>query len=306
MPQLPPLRYALPLQIFVAALRLLVAALFSEEKVHWQIHRFRFYIAFEKFCETVLYTLNRRYAWVRVSVYRLERSYFTDFHPLVLQPYAFDTKADYHTLRTFERRGPYHQMLKDPPDEVRAYPEAKVDELVRDLFRRSSGMIESRNSLWYPCLATFHHYSVFSAEDEQFDHTKNITHHAHLQSVYGITEEVTTALRSMKGGKLKTSTINGEAFLPLLSGCPGAPQKGRKGWKLDERERAEFFTCGNDRVNSSPMFLYPAVLYLRMHNQLAEQCAAPHAESRGHGCVLTLARRPPARQARRGIPCVGR
>jgi len=110
----------------------------------------------------------------------------------------------------------------------RVYPEAPLDELVKDLFMRKQGqMIKSRNSLWYPCLATFHHYSVFSATDDDFEQSKNITHHAHLQSVYGITEETSRALRTMKGGRMKTSIVNDEEYLPYLKDCPGVRQRVR-------------------------------------------------------------------------------
>ena len=136
-------------------------------------------------------------------------------------------------------------------------------------------MIRCRNSLWYPCLATFHHYSVFSADEDDFASSKNITHHAHLQSLYGIDEKTTNALRAFRDGLLKTSIVNGEEFLPYLKDCEGCRQKGRahghynRQDNLTQQEKQTFFACGNDRVNSSPMFLYPAVLYLRMHNNYA-------------------------------------
>merc|ERR1719204_401207 len=135
-------------------------------------------------------------------------------------------------------------------------------------------MIKSRNSLWYPCLATFHHYSVFSATDDDFEQSKNITHHAHLQSVYGITEETSRALRTMKGGRMKTSIVNDEEYLPYLKDCPGVRQKGKNGDELTDMEKDTYFASGNDRVNSSPMFMVPAVMYVRMHNNYARDFEA--------------------------------
>jgi len=289
--ELPPLRFFLPFQLwFLFAKNFWLDLLLLQHHsttggscrvstVHWRMHGSRFYVGFEKFCENIMYFLQRRFAFVRPFVCRLERRHFQDFYPLTLQPYLFDTKNDYYTLRTFESRGPYAMLLKDPIEKKRFYPKASIEELVTDLFSRRSakegGMIKSRNSLWYPCLATFHHYSVFSADDDDFASSKNVTHHAHLQSLYGITEATTNSLRLFENGLLKSSIVNGEEFLPYLKDCPGCRQKGRahghynKEDNLTEEERNTYFACGNDRVNSSPMFLYPAVLYLRMHNNYA-------------------------------------
>lgn len=252
------------------AIRCLIGQMMSGKKVNWRLAGSKFFVAFEKFCENILYTLVRYVPFTRGFVMRLERSYFIDFFPRLNQPYAFDTKCDYHTLRTFERRGPYHQVIKDPPELKRVYPEASITDLVADLFMRKQGeMIKSRNSLWYPCLATFHHYSVFSASDDDFESSKNFTHHAHLQSVYGIDEDTSRALRTMQGGRMKSSIVNGEEFLPYLKDCQGCRQKGKQGDNLTDQEKDTYFACGNDRVNSSPMFMYPAVMYLRMHNNYA-------------------------------------
>ncbi|CAE8692107.1 unnamed protein product [Polarella glacialis] len=277
--ELPPIRYELTLQLFAMACQDLFGQLTSGRKVNWRMAGAKFFVAFEKFAENILYTLVRHVPFFRALVMRLERSYFIDFWPRLNQPYAFDSKCDYHTLRTFERRGPYHQVIKDPPELQREYPEAPLDELVADLFMRKPGqMVKSRNSLWYPCLATFHHYSVFSASDDDFESSKNYTHHAHLQSVYGITEETSTALRSMEGGRMKTSIVNGEDFLPYLKDCPGVRQKGKNGDNLTDQEKETYFAAGNDRINSSPMFMYPAVMYVRMHNNYAADLGKAHPD----------------------------
>merc|ERR1712048_1332661 len=82
----------------------------------------------------------------------------------------------------------------------------------------------------------------------------------------------------MKGGRMKTSIVNDEEYLPYLKDCPGVRQKGKNGDELTDMEKDTYFASGNDRVNSSPMFMVPAVMYVRMHNNYARDFEALHPD----------------------------
>lgn len=81
-----------------------------------------------------------------------------------------------------------------------------------------------------------------------------------LSSVYGVEEVRAEALRSMTGGKLKTSTGN---LLPLNdAGLTNAPLTNR-----------EYFLAGDTRSNEHPVLTSLHTLWVREHNDLCDELA---------------------------------
>ena len=106
------------------------------------------------------------------------------------------------------------------------------------------------------------------------------THAIDLAQLYGLSDEMTNALRSMKDGKLRYQTIHGEDFPEYL--CHDGKVKKRFAAlmpplsfdKMSKRERNQLFAMGTDTRNLG--FVAFNVLFLREHNRIAGDLKAAH------------------------------
>ena len=83
--------------------------------------------------------------------------------------------------------------------------------------------------------------------------------------IYGSTEESARDLRTMEGGKLRVSIVDGRDFLPqtdTIENCNIPPDSGLK-----------CFLAGDNRVNMQVSLVTVQALFLRHHNRLTDQLA---------------------------------
>jgi hypothetical protein len=109
-------------------------------------------------------------------------------------------------------------------------------------------------------------------------HPNIITAFLDGSGVYGSSEERALWLRTMEGGKLKTSqgnmppfnTMSGEFDAPL---DPRAPVMDNPVGLSDK-----FFVAGDVRANENPLLLSIHTIFLREHNRLCDELAAAHPD----------------------------
>jgi peroxidase len=102
-----------------------------------------------------------------------------------------------------------------------------------------------------------------------------------LSSLYGSSREVARALRSMKGGKLRTQELQTRgnkkkaSYLPFnsLLGANNVPTRTRPG--VDPQT---LFAGGDPRTNEDWVMMSVHNLFLREHNRLCDILAAKHPE----------------------------
>ncbi|MEV0589328.1 peroxidase family protein [Nonomuraea sp. NPDC050310] len=103
-------------------------------------------------------------------------------------------------------------------------------------------------------------------------------HHIDLNTLYGLDDTVTAALRTFEGGRLKSQVLDGGEFPPFL--CENGRIKPEfealrvlRFEELDEERRAGLFALGSDRGNIQVGFTMLTVLFLREHNRVARLLA---------------------------------
>ena len=96
-----------------------------------------------------------------------------------------------------------------------------------------------------------------------------------LSTLYGSADfpERTRALRLLKHGKMKTSTINGEAYPPFWKDLSAQEQDACPMLfpdSVSEEKREKFFALGHPRHNLHPGLMVMYTIFLREHNRVCD------------------------------------
>jgi prostaglandin-endoperoxide synthase 2 len=100
-----------------------------------------------------------------------------------------------------------------------------------------------------------------------------------LCQLYGVTREMTNALRSGEGGELKSRWIGDAEFPPRLCGTDGEPLPEFASLRVlglervPPERRSQLFAMGSDAGNSHIGYSMVNVLFLREHNRIARELA---------------------------------
>ena len=209
------------------------------------------------------------------------------------RPRPFSMAADYTTwpALTDRRFSGRHLGVE------RAYTVAlpPIDDVL-PLFERSADRRATDTSLLFPFFAQWFTDSFLRTkwkEPEQQDFAENESNHEiDLCQIYGLTETQTDMLRSGRGGRLKSQTIDGEEFpAPLFETRDGAVVLKPEFQALyseanfnrvfarasDEHKRA-CFAVGLEHGNSTMSNSLMNTLFLREHNRVAGVLAAAHPD----------------------------
>ena len=107
-----------------------------------------------------------------------------------------------------------------------------------------------------------------------------------LGQLYGVTREMTKALRLGTGGELKSQRIGAAEFPPRLCGEDGEPLAEFASLRVlglervPPERRAQLFAMGSDAGNSHIGYSMVNVLFLREHNRIARALAKAYPEWR--------------------------
>ncbi|GHI03835.1 hypothetical protein AQI88_08805 [Streptomyces cellostaticus] len=106
-------------------------------------------------------------------------------------------------------------------------------------------------------------------------------HTLDMCQLYGDREEVTACLRTFRGGRMKSRTVGGGEFPPLL--CRGGKIRNEfrairpvRFGEVPKEFRDALFACGGERVHAHIGPMAVNVLFLREHNRVAGILSAAH------------------------------
>ena len=150
---------------------------------------------------------------------------------------------------------------------------------VADLFRpRATGpRLSDRSTLLFPSFAQWFTDGFLMTEPNRRKTRTN--HQIDLSQLYGVTDDVTTALRLLSAapgqrGRLRSVTKAGEEWAPPLfdaagEKAPGIPEPIHLSPSWDPLKRSTLFAFGGERANSTCYTAAINTLFLREHNRLA-------------------------------------
>jgi prostaglandin-endoperoxide synthase 2 len=167
-------------------------------------------------------------------------------------------------------------------------------ERVAELFARppDGDRYSGKSTLLFPHFAQWF-TDGFLRTDPQNPLKNTSTHDIDLSQLYGQTRRVTDMLREMRGGRLKSQTIDGREYPPYYFGpdgkvkpefaelpitFPGSDRKAVPLDDLDQWQRERLFALGIARGNIHYGFSMMSTLFLREHNRLAGAIAAEHRD----------------------------
>jgi prostaglandin-endoperoxide synthase 2 len=190
------------------------------------------------------------------------------------RPHPFSTKTDYTcwtslTDRTYDARHlPPAEPMARAPD---------VDDVLALFDRGDAGTKECpKSTLLFPYFAQwFTDGFLRSDRSEPRDPCRNESNHEiDLMQLYGLTEADTRALRSFRGGRLKSQHLGGEEYPPYLCRAGAVkPEFSRlrvvRFDHLSDDVRNRLFAMGSDTSNFQLGFVLMNVLFLREHNRVA-------------------------------------
>jgi prostaglandin-endoperoxide synthase 2 len=171
------------------------------------------------------------------------------------------------------------------------YEAGKTMGNVTALFARKGEMTPSRSSLLFMFFAQWFTDSVLRVHP--IDRRMNTSNHdIDLCQIYGLTEDIARALRTMTGGKLRSQLIHGEEYLdylgtmdaqgnytvkPEYATLPAAVVgvdnilAGFTGLTPDRREK--LYATGLERGNSSVGYVAISTIFMREHNRICDELA---------------------------------
>ena len=211
----------------------------------------------------------------------------------LINRYAYATKA---RPRPFSMNASYTcwRGLTDRRFSGRHLPEKKsynaalppIEEVL-PLFRRSEDRRATDTSLLFPFFAQWFTDSFLRTKwkkPEEQDFTENESNHEiDLCQIYGVGERQTTLLREMKGGRLKSQTIDGEQFPaplfveiadglvldPELEGLYSKDNFDRVFRGASDLHKRNAFAVGLEHGNSTMGNTLMNILFHREHNRIA-------------------------------------
>jgi prostaglandin-endoperoxide synthase 2 len=213
----------------------------------------------------------------------------TMVYKLKTRPDVLSTMSQYTswaslTDRTYSDR----HLPPDPHLQTHLPPAPEVVEL----FRRSEsgGRPSKKSTLLFPHFAQWF-VDGFLRTDPKNPLKNTSTHDIDLSQLYGQTAAVTTMLRTLSGGRLKSQPIDDREYPPYYFGedgkvkpefaelpltYPDSDLKAAELGELDDWERRKLFALGIPRGNIHYGFTMMSTLFLREHNRLAGDIAKEH------------------------------
>jgi len=197
------------------------------------------------------------------------------------RPAPLSTMAPYASWESLTDRSYDGRHL--PPVAQAGLPPA---ERVADLFtRRGAGVQCPKSTLLFAYFAQwFTDGFLRSDRSPARDPRRNdSTHELDMTPLYGVRREITEALRTHAGGRLKSQTIAGAEFPPYLyeNGAVKPEFAALSVARIEQvppERLATLFATGSDTTNSQIGFVLLNVLFLREHNRLADMLASEHPD----------------------------
>jgi len=203
------------------------------------------------------------------------------------RPLALSTAAPYASWTSLNDRSWFGRYL--PPRPARDLrPVGEVLKLFKagpEGLRRSS-----RSTLLFPSFAQWF-TDGFLMTDDRCRRRTTSNHQIDLSQLYGLTPDVTRALRLFsneprKKGRLKSDVIDGEEWAPGLFDEAGnkrdefaaVPDPERMPKELPLGRKAAVFAFGGARANATPFTAMVSTLFLREHNRLCGMLEAAHPD----------------------------
>ncbi|TQV81015.1 hypothetical protein FKG94_09980 [Exilibacterium tricleocarpae] len=173
------------------------------------------------------------------------------------------------------------------PEDRPYNPDTGATGAVTALFRREGSMKPSRSSLLFMFFAQWFTDSVLRVDPG--DRRKNTSNHnIDLCQIYGLTETAANALRSKRGGKLRSQHIDGAEYPDYLGTVDaGGHWQVKEHYRVlpytsDERlaqifgawpqdRKHKLYATGLDRGNSSIGYVAISTLFLREHNRICDE-----------------------------------
>ncbi len=198
------------------------------------------------------------------------------------RPLALSTEAPYTSWPSLTDRTWFGRYL--PPRPAADLP--PLDDVMA-LFQPgphgpTGPRVSRRSTLLFPCFAQWFTDGFMMTNDA--DRRRTTTNHQiDLSQLYGLTPELTQALRRRsetpgQKGRLKSEMIDGEEWAPRLFDAAGrrdsdfadlpTPLRLPDGWPAEKR--AGLFAFGGDRANTTPFTAALNTLFLREHNRLCD------------------------------------
>jgi prostaglandin-endoperoxide synthase 2 len=203
------------------------------------------------------------------------------------RPHPFSTMCDYTSVDSLRDKSYFSRHL--PAVEQKDRPPVKD---VLALFSRRGPATKSAKSTML--FATFAEWFTdgFLLTDLNHPDRNHSPHEIDLSQLYGLTPEVTNALRTKseapgQRGRLKTQVIRGEHFPPFLYDREGnrlpefealpAPVGGSL-IQGDAAKLHSMFAFGGERTNSTPQTSMINILMLREHNRVCGELVAAYRD----------------------------
>ncbi|MEU9984083.1 peroxidase family protein [Streptomyces sp. NPDC050856] len=196
------------------------------------------------------------------------------------RPHPLSTMAPYTSWPSLTDRSYVGRHL--PPDPA-AHPGRPAPEQAADLFRREgAGRSCARSTALLPAFAQWFTDGFLRGHGRDGDARRTDSPHTiDLVQLYGSDAEVTSCLREFEGGRLKSRTVGGGEFPPLL--CENGRIKDEFGplrparWEdVPEPMRDTVFATGGDRAHAHIGPMLVNVLFLREHNRIAGLLSRAH------------------------------
>jgi prostaglandin-endoperoxide synthase 2 len=203
------------------------------------------------------------------------------------RPLALSTLMPYTSWQSLTDRTWFARYL--PPQSP---PDLPTVETVSELFRigPEGQTLSTRSTLLFPAFAQWFTDGFLLTNVCDPARTTS-THEIDLNPLYGITPDVTRALRRLsevpgQRGRLKSEIAQGEEWAPRLYDDTGnipqefailpLPLRLPPGWEVGKR--ATLFAFGGERANTTAYTAMINTLFLREHNRLCEVLEAAHPD----------------------------
>ena len=179
------------------------------------------------------------------------------------------------------------ELPKDAP--YNGCPDNKTVGDVTALFARKGLIKEGRSSVLFMFFAQWFTDSILRVDPK--DRRKNTSNHnIDLCQIYGLKETTARLLRSKKGGKLASQTIDGEEYLDYLGEVIDGKWRVKEEYKdlpytdptiiknllgrFPEERKHKFYATGLERGNSSVGYVAISTLFMREHNRICDELSA--------------------------------
>ncbi|MGF1594744.1 MAG: peroxidase family protein [Kiloniellaceae bacterium] len=210
------------------------------------------------------------------------------------RPRPYSMAADYTTWRGLTDRRFSGRHLPCARDYTAGLP--PLDDVLA-LFHRTEDRRATDTSLLFPFFAQWFTDSFlrtkWKAPEEQDFAENESNHEIDLCQIYGITEAQTDMLRERQGGRLKSQSIDGEAFpAPLFEEGPGGAMQLRPEFQnlysdanfarvfrnADDAHKRTCFAVGLEHGNATLGNALMNTLFLREHNRIAGVLQQAHPD----------------------------